>query len=125
MNIQNRLQKLERNSFSEPEEADAPEVCEHPASMFKLRRDYPATGYSDRRSVIVGHCNACGFDDYLWSFNALTEDQENRRWELKYSSKFWESMAYDLELIEAGLIRYALFPPSPEVQMRFTGKVTV
>ena len=126
MNLKKRITKLEQNlpitSIEEIEEAKA---CEHPPSMFALRREYPATGYSDHRLVIKGHCNACGFDDYLWSFYALTEEQEARRWELKRASKFWEGMAYDLELINAGLIRYALFPPSPEVQMRFTGKVSI
>jgi hypothetical protein len=121
MNILTRLQNLERNIYPEPKEAGAPEVCEHPASMFKLRRDYPPKGYSDRRLVTKGHCNACGFDDYLWSFYALTEEQETRRQELG----FFERMAYEVELIEVGLIKYALFPPPPEVQIRFTGKVTV
>ena len=125
MNIKNRLKNLEQIASAKTTVNNEPEICEHPASMFNLRREYPATGYSDRRLVIMGHCNVCGFDDYLWSFNALTEEQEIRRWELKYASKFWESMAYDLDLINAGLLRYALYPPSPEVQIQFTGEVQV
>lgn len=126
MNLRSRIRKLEQNvSMELIEEIEEAKICEHPPSMFNLRRDYPATGHADHRLVIMGHCDACGFDDYLWSFYALTEEQEARRWELKRASKFWEGVAYDLELINAGLIRYTPFPPSPEVQMRFTGKVTI
>jgi hypothetical protein len=32
-------------------------------------------------------------------------------------------MAYELELLESGLIRYTIFPPSPEVQIKFTGRI--
>ncbi len=84
-------------------------------------RVYPVKGYSDQRLVVKGHCNACGFDDYLWSYYSLTEEQECRRQELN----FWEGNAYDLELLNAGLISYALYPPSPEVQIKFTGKVSI
>ena len=108
MNIQNRLKKIEQNLSTKPNTGIGPGVCEHPPSMFKLRQDYPVTGYADRRSVIVGHCNACGFDDFLWSHYALKDEQEEHRQELKYASKFWEWQAYDLELINAGLIKYAL-----------------
>ncbi len=123
MNILSRLKKLEANNFpnlgERIEEATAPEICEHSASMFKFYRDFPAKGYSDQRLVTKGHCNACGFDDYLWSFYALTEEKEHRRQELG----FWERMAYEVELIEAGLIKYSIFPTSPEVQMRFIRRV--
>jgi len=125
MSIENRLKKLEQNILIQPIEYSEPEICEHPPSMFALRRDYPASGYSDHRLVIKGHCNVCGFDDYLWAFYDLTEEQEERRQELRYASKFWESCAYDIELINAGLLRYALYPPSPEVQIKFTGKVSI
>lgn len=126
MNIKNRIKKLEQDfSIESIEEIEEAEICEHPPSMFNFRRDYPATGHSDRRLVVMGHCNKCGFDDYLWSFYALTEEQEERRQELKYASDFWGSMAYDLELINVGLIRYTLFPPSPEAQMKFTGKISI
>ncbi|HLM60911.1 MAG TPA: hypothetical protein VK308_08915, partial [Pyrinomonadaceae bacterium] len=102
MSIENRLKKLEQNILIQPIEYSEPEICEHPPSMFALRRDYPASGYSDHRLVIKGHCNVCGFDDYLWAFYDLTEEQEERRQELRYASKFWESCAYDIELINAG-----------------------
>jgi hypothetical protein len=125
MNIKNRLKKIEQNSSLEPKEADAPEVCEHPPSMFRLRRDYPAKGYPDRRLIIMGHCDVCGFDDNLWAFYSLTEEQEARRQELQRASDFWALDAYELELVNAGLIRYAVYPPSPEVQIKFTGKVSV
>jgi hypothetical protein len=126
MNLKTRLEKLEQNFLIESiEPVEEVKICEHPASMFKLYRCYPAKGHSDRRLVVKGHCNVCGFDDYLWSFYALTDEQETRRQELIYASDFWGSQAYDLELIKAGLISYALFPPTPEVQMRFTGKVSI
>lgn len=126
MNLKTRLEKLEQNLLIESiEEIEKAEICEHPPSMFLLYRVYPAKGHSDRSLVVKGHCNGCGFDDYLWSFYALTEEQEAHRQELRYSSNFWGSQAYDLELINAGLMSYALFPPSPEVQIKFTGKVTI
>ena len=125
MNILNRIKKLEQNALIQPIEESEPEICEHPPSMFELRRDYPASGHADKRLVIKGHCNVCGFDDYLWSFYALTEEQGERRQELRSASKYSEACAYDLELIKAGLLRYALYPPSPEVQIRFTGKVSI
>jgi hypothetical protein len=125
MNIQNRLKKLEQNSLTiETETTDCEaKPCEHPPSMFNLRRDYPAKGCLDRRLVTKGHCDNCGFDDYLWSFYNLTEEQENRRYELRHhSSEYYASDAYDLELIAAGLIKYALYPLPAEVQIRFTGR---
>lgn len=126
MNLKKRVTKLEQIFLVESiEEIEEAEMCEHPPSMFVLYRCYPAKGHSDRSLVVKGHCNNCGFDDYLWSFYALTEDQEAKRQELKYSSDFWGLNAYDLELINAGLMSYALFPPSPEVQMKFTGRVSI
>lgn len=127
MNINNRLKKMESQIVKEDSEScdDKMEICEHPPSMFTLRQEYPATGYCDRRMVICGHCNLCGFDDYLWSYYALTEEQEFHRQQLKYASDFWGLNSYYLELLNAGLISYAVYPPSPEVQMKFTGKVTI
>ena len=125
MSILNRIKKIEQKTLTQSIEEKEPEICKHPPSMFKLRRDYPASGYVDHRLVVKGHCNVCGFDDYLWAFYDLTEEQEARRQELFNSSAFWEGQAYDLQLINAGLISYTLYPPSPEVQIKFTGKVSI
>ncbi len=120
MQLKQRIKQLEQKLLvKSPAGSQERQECEHPPSMLKLYRVYPATGYSDRRLVTKGHCNACGFDDYLWSFYALTEEQEERR----QSLDFWECMAYELELLESGLIRYTVFPPSPEVQIKFTGRI--
>jgi hypothetical protein len=123
MNIKSRLQKLEQNSLTIEAETEDCEACEHPPSMFHLRREYPPKEYADRRLITMGHCDVCGFDDHLWSYNALTEEQERRRQELKNASDFWGEIAYELELINAGLIKYALYPPPAEVQIRFTGRL--
>ena len=129
MNIKNRLTKIEQTITSQRENKAAEDTetqcCEHPLSMFLLYRDYPPKGSLDRRLVVKGHCNGCGFDDYLWSFYNLTEAQETQRQELIDASDFFESMAYDLSLINAGLVGLTLFPPSPEIQARFTGKADI
>lgn len=125
MNIRSRIKKLENEIGEVNPEIQEPVVCEHPPSMINLRRDYPAYGYEDRRLVVMGHCNACGADDFIWSHFALTEEQEARRSELIDGSHFWAHQAFDLELLNAGLIKYTLYPPSQEVQRRLTGKVTI
>jgi hypothetical protein len=125
MNIKNRIRKIKTNPPVKQAAESEPEVCQHPPSMFKLYRDYPATGYSDSRLVVKGHCDSCGFDDYLWFGYSLTKEQGARRQKLIYASDYWAQCAYDLKLINAGLISYVLYPPSPEVQIKFTGEVKI
>ena len=46
--------------------------------------------------------------------NKAAEDTETQRQELIGASDFFANMAYDLSLINAGLIGLTLFPPTPE-----------
>ncbi len=76
---------------------------------------YAPTEYLSKRLITKGHCNNCGFDDYLLSFSRLTDDQEIRRFELQYASDYQGSIDYDLELIAGGFMDYTAFPPPVEV----------
>lgn len=88
--------------------------CQHPSADFNFYKDYPAKGYEGERLVVKGHCNICGFDDYLWSFNALSDEQEERRWELR--SQFWAANDYDLSLVNQNLLRYTPWSRIEEVK---------
>ena len=124
MGISNRLQRLESKLKGEPESLTTYESkqfkCEHPPSAFRLYQDHPPAGYQPRCMITKGHCDSCGFDDYMLEDLGLTQDHHDRRCELNDTGDYHERRTYDLELIAAGLMNYVSFPPPLEIQERFT-----
>lgn len=115
MQLKQRIKRIEQR-MPMPVAIQEAKECKHPSADFDFYKDYPATGYEGERSVVKGHCNICGFDDYLWSFNALTEEQEQKRWELRMASQFWAGMEYDLSLINQNLLCYTPWSRISEVK---------
>jgi hypothetical protein len=120
MNIPGRLERLER-SIPSADIIDGVGACNHPRESFHFYRVFAPLGYRSRGLITKGHCDHCGFDDYLWADYRLTEDHERRRDDLK--SDYREAWAYDLELINAGLIDYVPFPPPLAVQTQYTVRI--
>ena len=82
--------------------------CEHPKNAVKFFRDYPATGYTDKRLVANFHCHGCGFQGNLWKTNLLTNEQIEC-FHYVQRDDFHEGMKLELELVEQGLLSYVFW----------------
>lgn len=132
MNIKARLEKLEQSVKPKEEPLSIWQQvylrqlnCDHSPSAFHFYREYPPKGYRNHELITKGHCDGCGFEDYMWSVYHLTDEQEDRRQDLMYGSDSRKARAYDLELIDAGLLDYVAFPPPVEEQLRYSARTPV
>jgi len=135
MKIQDRLEQLEKIA-TDTLATNRPYVaCEHPASSFHIRQDYPAlwTKGADGKSVlkshpkaprliVKGHCDSCGYDDTLWDVRNLSPGQWDRLCDLGgYENHMYGTDTYHQYdyyagwLIDNGYLQFVAWPPTKEI----------